>query len=80
MRLGPGLRSGRIMHGLERSKDGSAEINRLARAQAIVVAQDRWVESSAWWLVGVPEVSEPGEVLVTRAEWGSESQHHQIGV
>ncbi|MGI9645017.1 MAG: 3D-(3,5/4)-trihydroxycyclohexane-1,2-dione acylhydrolase (decyclizing) [Ilumatobacteraceae bacterium] len=52
------------------------------RSYAIVidVAQYDWVGGGTWWEVGVPEVSERGEVLVARAEWDAESKHQRPGV
>ncbi len=52
------------------------------RSYAIVLDIDQytWTEGGAWWEVGVPEVSERGEVRAARAAWEAAKKHQRVGV
>jgi 3D-(3,5/4)-trihydroxycyclohexane-1,2-dione acylhydrolase (decyclizing) len=43
----------------------------------ITVQQYSWLEGSAWWEVGVPEVSVRPDVRVARGEFEAEKKHQR---
>jgi 3D-(3,5/4)-trihydroxycyclohexane-1,2-dione acylhydrolase (decyclizing) len=76
-----GARAERVtsLHDLEEALERA----RIADRTSVVVIEtdpDRWTGGDAWWDVGVPEVSQRGEVLVARAEHEAERKHQRPGV
>ena len=45
----------------------------------IEVSQYDWTEGGAWWEVGVPDVSDRGQVRVARAELDAEKKLQRRG-
>lgn len=66
--------------------DGLKEAFKRAKASevsyVIVIDVDEysWTEGGAWWEVGIPEVSERGEVMLARAELEAERKHQRTGI
>jgi 3D-(3,5/4)-trihydroxycyclohexane-1,2-dione acylhydrolase (decyclizing) len=63
-------------------KDAFGRAKEADRSYAIVieVAQYDWTEGGAWWEVGIPEVSDRGQVRVARAELEAEKKHQRHGI
>jgi 3D-(3,5/4)-trihydroxycyclohexane-1,2-dione acylhydrolase (decyclizing) len=63
-------------------KEAFARAKAADRSYVIVieVAQYDWIEGGAWWEVGVPEVSDRGQVRIARAELEAEKKHQRRGM
>jgi 3D-(3,5/4)-trihydroxycyclohexane-1,2-dione acylhydrolase (decyclizing) len=67
---------------IDELKDAFGRAKEADRSYAIVieVAQYDWTEGGAWWEVGIPEVSDRGQVRVARAELEAEKKHQRHGI